>query len=79
MRKARMELLRKELLGPELEMINKRMDRKLEMSNEEIKAHLNKVTQKIDYTLKDRVSMIDEVIDQLEKLQKTVKINQAYL
>lgn len=74
-----MELLRKELLGPELEMINKRMDRKLEMSNEEIKAHLNKVTQKIDYTLKDRVSMIDEVIDQLEKLQKTVKINQAYL
>ena len=42
MRKARMELLRKELLGPELEMINKRMDRKLEMSNEEIKAELQK-------------------------------------
>ena len=59
----RIELLKKELLGPELESIYQRIDRKIEMCRDELRGDMHLSVEKMDYVVKEKVTLVNEVID----------------
>ena len=62
MRQTRLNMLRNELIGPEIERINERFEKLICSQNDVMRKEFKHDLEKIDYSIKERMAMVEEVI-----------------
>lgn len=75
MTNSRLNILRKGLIGPELDQLQRSVDQKIMLSNDQIKTEMLGYVTKNEFYIKDKLSIIDELILQIDTLQRQVKTN----
>ena len=78
-RQNRLKMLRKELIGPEIEILNLRIDETLTQFSEGLKTEFMFELGKMQTKNKETMAMVEEVIGQIENLEAKVKHNQAQI
>ena len=68
MQQMRLNLIKKKLFGPELELAQNRFDQKILISSAALKQEMLEAMKKTEVSVNDRVCMIEEVLLQLESL-----------
>ena len=67
-RKTQMSLLSKKLVRPEIEMLKKSVDQKIALAKEELRNEFLQGLAKNEFFVKGKMTMVDELIEQLENL-----------
>ena len=62
MRENRLYLLRKQLVGPEIEQVNARLDLKITMLNDDLKKMIEREVKRLDYNVNSKINAIDEML-----------------
>lgn len=74
-RQNRLKMLRKELIGPEIEILNLRIEETLTQFSDNLKKEFMYELGKMQTKNKETDAMVEEVIGQIESLQAKVKHN----
>ena len=78
MQQSRLNILRKGLIGPEIEQIHKVIDQKISLALQDFKDEINSSIKKNEFAIKDKLVIVDELLSEFETLQKQVKTNLVY-
>ena len=74
-RQNRIKMLRKELIGPEMDALNQRFEKLMTVRCEDMKKEMTMEFNRIQSETKEGMVMLEEVMNQMDSLSKKVKNN----
>ena len=78
MTQSRLNLLKKGLIGPEIDHLRSSIDQKIALCRNELKEEMYKELTKNEFYVKGKLQLLDELIIQIETLERQAKTNFAF-
>ena len=73
----RINILKKEVIRPEIELFSQSVDLRILLSRQELKNEFIEQYKKLEAQMRDNMTMVEEVLNQVEGLEKRTLQNKA--